>query len=135
MPTGTPYSSLIRPYAIRVDDFSDTASLKIIPSLHALTHTHSDHITGLSSKSFAHTVICSEDAKEMLLRHEVFAERKLREMDMRAENVRTFKHLKVHPRTLDDGTVFYHGSRDLLVSQLFKVKPLSCPVSDLWRAV
>ena len=61
-------------------------------------------------------MICSPDAKEMLLRHEVFAERQLKEMDIRAENVRTYRHLKVPPRTMDDGTVFYNGARDLLVS-------------------
>ena len=117
MPPGTPYNSMIQQYAIRVDQFSDSASLKIIPLLHLLSHTHSDHISGLSSKSFGHRIICSRDAKEMLLRHEVFAERHLRQMEIRAENVRTFRHLQVPPRATDDGIVDYNGSRDLLVSQ------------------
>lgn len=118
MPPGAPYNSTIQEYAIRVDAFSDSASLKIVPLLHALSHTHTDHIAGLSSKSFGHSVICSHDAKEMLLRHEVLVERQLRQMDIRAESVRTFRHLKVTPRTMDNGTIFYHGSRDLLVSEL-----------------
>ena len=116
MARSAPFNSVTQPYAIRVDDFADSASLKMIPLLHALSHTHSDHIIGLSSKSFGCCVICSPDAKEMLLRHEVFAERQLKEMDIRAENVRTYRHLKVPPRTMDDGTVFYNGARDLLVS-------------------
>lgn len=52
----------------------------------------------------------------MLLRHEVYAERALKEMDIRTEKVRTFQHLKVAARALDDGTVNIVGSRDLLVS-------------------
>jgi glyoxylase-like metal-dependent hydrolase (beta-lactamase superfamily II) len=116
MPTGTPYNSFVQPYAIRVDGFADSPTLKTVPLLHLLSHTHTDHIQGLSARSFGHPVYCSQDAKEMLLRHEVFAERQLREMDVRAETVRTFSHLKVKPRTLEDGTIFYNGARDLLVS-------------------
>ena len=117
MPRGSPYNSFVRPYAIRVDEFSDTSSLKTVPLLHLLSHTHTDHIQGLSAKSFGYVVYCSQDAKEMLLRHEVFAERQLREKDVRAESVRTFKHLKVEPVKLPDGTVFHNVSRDLLVSE------------------
>lgn len=119
MPTGTPYDSFVFPYHIRVDDFANTATLRTIPALHLLSHTHSDHINGLSAKSFASVVFCSRDAKEMLLRHEVYAERALKESELRAENVRTYQHLKVDPRRMDDGTVYYHGSRDLLVSFAF----------------
>ncbi|KAI0685351.1 hypothetical protein BC835DRAFT_1421327 [Cytidiella melzeri] len=122
MPTGTPYDAFVIPYPIRVDDFADTATLQTIPALHLLTHTHTDHVNGLSAKSFASTVFCSIDAKEMLLRHEVYAERALKQMEIRAENVRTFQHLKVSPRTLRDGTVHHHGSRDLL-----KPLPLNTP--------
>ncbi|KAI0086911.1 hypothetical protein BDY19DRAFT_859766, partial [Irpex rosettiformis] len=114
MPTGTPYDAFIHPYPIRVDDFADTATLQTVPALHLLSHTHADHINGLSAKSFSATIICSYDAKEMLLRHEVYAERALKEMDIRAENVRTFQHLKVVPKILEDGSICYHGSRDLL---------------------
>ncbi|KAL7279809.1 hypothetical protein ACG7TL_006216 [Trametes sanguinea] len=35
-------------------------------------------------------------------------------MDLRAQNVRTFAHLRVNPQRLEDGTVEYAGSRDLL---------------------
>ena len=117
MPTGTPFYSFIPPYPIRVDDFADSAGLTVTPALHLLTHTHSDHVNGLSSRSFSSTVICSQDAKEMLLRHEVYAERALSEMQMRAERVRTFRHLKVPPRLLEDGKTSHIGSRDLLVSR------------------
>jgi DNA cross-link repair 1C protein len=112
MPPGTPYNSFALPYSIRVDAF---AALESVPALHLLTHTHSDHIVGLSSKSFAATVICSPDAKEMLLRHELYSERALYQTEVRAEKTRTFAHLRVEPRKRQDGTMFYTGSRDLLV--------------------
>ncbi|THG93707.1 hypothetical protein EW026_g7601 [Hermanssonia centrifuga] len=116
MPTGTPYNSFILNYPVRVDEFADSVGLTAVPALHLLTHTHTDHINGLSAKSFASTVVCSNDAKEMLLRHEVYGERALKELEIRAENVRTYQHLKIDPRTLDDGTIYYTGARDLLVS-------------------
>lgn len=116
MPTGTPYSSFVAPYDIRVDDFSDPTNLPTRPLLHLLSHTHSDHINGLSSKHFGQTVYCSVDAKEMLLRHEVYAERQLKETGARTEIIRTFQHLKVKPFKLSDGSVVNHGARDLLVS-------------------
>ena len=119
MPTGTPYNSFVLPYPIRVDDFvtsSNPGDRRLTPALHLLTHTHSDHINGLSNTSFGYTVICSHDAKEMLLKHEVYAERALHDMTLRAEKTRTFRHLKVDPVVRDHGKVYYHGSRDLLVS-------------------
>lgn len=82
--------------------------------MHLLTHTHSDHITGLSAHSFGYKVVCSSDAKEMLLRHEVYAERALLEQELRPEPTRTFSHLKIDPIHFSDGTVRYVGSRDLL---------------------
>lgn len=115
MPTGTPYNSFVLPYRIRVDDFATSANQETIPALHLLTHTHSDHINGLQAKSFGYTVICSHDAKEMLLRHEVYAERSLHEMQYRAEKTRTYSHLKVDPLVQPDGSMYYTGSRDLLV--------------------
>lgn len=115
MPPGTPYNAFALPYQIRIDEFTDSPNLICTPLLHLLTHTHTDHITGLSSKSFGYTVICSHDAKQMLLRHEVYAERDLFEKDVRSERVRTFGHLKVDPRVVD-GEMFYTGARDLLVS-------------------
>ncbi|TFK19414.1 hypothetical protein FA15DRAFT_674467 [Coprinopsis marcescibilis] len=116
MPTGTPYNACIPPYRIRVDDFASTNFSGPTPLLHLLTHTHSDHINGLHAKSFGHNVYCSEDAKQMLLRHEVFAERDLRDQELRAQKIRTFSHLKVDPLMNPDGTLYYQGSRDLLKS-------------------
>ncbi|KIM77746.1 hypothetical protein PILCRDRAFT_825184 [Piloderma croceum F 1598] len=114
MPPGTPYNAFVLPYKIRVDDFADSSTLEFAPALHLLTHTHTDHINGLSAKSFGYTVICSHDAKEMLLRHEVYAERALHEQELRSEKLRTFSHLKVDPFMMPDGGVYYTGSRDLL---------------------
>jgi len=111
MPPSTPFDSFAQPYDIRVDAFNSLPDRKT-PSLHLLTHTHSDHITGLSAKSFASRIICSHDAKVMLLRHEVYNERSLFEQELRAEKVRTFAHLKVSTR---DGDIRFHGERDLLV--------------------
>ena len=117
MPTGTPFHGFIPPFPIRVDEFGPAPA---VPALHLLSHTHSDHIVGLSAKSFASTVICSADAKEMLLRHEVYNERALRDVDLREEArlSRTFGHLKVPPM-LRDGRFDYSGSRDLLVCLLY----------------
>ena len=114
MPQGTPYNAFIPPYPIRVDDFSTPSTLvsastdaRPNPSvgLYLLTHTHTDHLNGLAARSFGQTIVCSHDAKEMLLRHEVYAERALRDMDLRAQNVRTYAHLKVDPQRLEDGSV------------------------------
>lgn len=118
MPPGAPYHGFVLPYSIRVDEFIGLPSdYPVEPKLHLLTHTHTDHLTGLSSKSFGHTVVCSEDAKRMLLRHEPFDERSMFERGIRAEKKRTFKHLKVVPLKRKDGTV-EHGGRDLLVRDL-----------------
>ncbi|KAJ7474010.1 beta-lactamase-like protein, partial [Mycena latifolia] len=114
MPPGAPYNSFVVPYRIRVDEFSTSVGQETIPALHLLSHTHSDHITGLQAKSFGYTVICSADAKEMLLRHEVYAERSLHEHEYRAEATRTYSHLKVDPLIYPDGSKYYTGSRDLL---------------------
>jgi hypothetical protein len=115
MPTGTPYNSFILPYPIRVDEFTSVSNLKTVPALHLLTHTHSDHVKGLSAKSFASTVICSPDAKEMLLKHEIYTERAMHAQEMRAQHVRTYEHLKVDRIKRKDGTLLHAGSRDLLV--------------------
>lgn len=150
MPTGTPYNSLIPPYRIRVDDFTTSTQQDphAGPLLHLLTHTHSDHINGLSAKSFGFQVYCSFDAKEMLLKHEVYAERALQTLNLRAEKVRTYSHLKVDPLQFSDGKIYYQGSRDLLVSVFLFVScymDLFCrlisdryhsirPLTSSWRA-
>ncbi|KAG6899184.1 hypothetical protein C0993_012553 [Termitomyces sp. T159_Od127] len=118
MPPGTPYNSFALPYRIRVDNFTAAAAAgdpDPPPALHLLTHTHSDHIAGLAARSFAAKVVCSRDAKAMLLRHEVFGERELRDWEYRAQRVRTFAHLRVGPARGSDGAeVWFAGSRDLL---------------------
>jgi len=113
MPTGTPYNSFALPYRIKVDNFSTPPNQEVVPALHLLTHTHSDHTNGLSLKSFGYVIVCSHDAKEMLLRHEVFAERELRQKDLRSELVRTYAHLKVD--RVQSPTAHFQASRDLLV--------------------
>lgn len=115
MPPGTPYDSLIHPYNIRVDAFSSTPTITRQPCLHLLTHTHTDHTVGLSAKSFASTVVCSFDAKQMLLRHEVYKERELYATDTRGEKAKTYSHLKIEPTIQSDGNVLQIGCRDLLV--------------------
>ena len=118
MPPGAPYHGFILPYSIRVDEFTCLPSdYPVAPKLHLLTHTHADHVHGLSSKSFGYTVVCSEDAKQMLLRHEVYNERAMFEHGKRAEKRRTFRHLKISPLKRKDGTV-EHAGRDLLVRTL-----------------
>ncbi|KAG2364272.1 hypothetical protein BDR07DRAFT_812262 [Suillus spraguei] len=106
MPPGTPYASFALPYPIRVDCFTCTAHLPApynTPALHLLTHSHTDHVLGLSSKSFAARVVCSPDTKEMILRHEIHLERAKKDAGEVA--MRTFSHLKVQGGSL---------SRDLL---------------------
>ncbi|KAJ7740689.1 hypothetical protein DFH07DRAFT_838776 [Mycena maculata] len=122
MPPGAPYNSFVLPYRIRVDEFATSASQTQVPLLHLLSHTHSDHINGLGAKSFAGTVVCSEDAKAMLLRHEVYAERALHDEEYRAEATRTYAHLKLDPLVYPDGSTCYTGSRDLL-----RALPLNTP--------
>ncbi|KAH9954958.1 hypothetical protein BC827DRAFT_1272104 [Russula dissimulans] len=115
MPKGTPFHGFIPPFPIRVDQFGASKDLPAVPALHLLSHTHSDHILGLSAKSFASTIICSRDAKHMLLRHEVYHERVLRDIDLRDEtrSSRTFGHLRI-PALLRDGKLDFSASRDLL---------------------
>src|ERR1700741_4418772 len=60
----------------------------------------------------------------MLLRYEVYAERALPDQQHRAEKVRIFSHLKVHPRIESDGRLNYSGSRDLLVRFLLQYAPV-----------
>jgi DNA cross-link repair 1C protein len=116
MPPGTPYKSFVLPYSIRVDEFTDLPEdYPVVPTLHLLTHTHTDHLVGLSSKSFGYVVICSPDAKEMLLRHEVYANRHLYAEGLANEKKRTFAHLQVGGMRPVEGRGYQVG-RDLLVS-------------------
>ena len=76
-------------FSIKVDEFVSGSRLTTVPTLHLLSYTHSvssDHIIGLSAKSFKSTVICSGDAKKMLPRHKVCNERALKDVDLRGEN-------------------------------------------------
>jgi glyoxylase-like metal-dependent hydrolase (beta-lactamase superfamily II) len=116
MPRETPSHGLIPPFPIRVDQFGASPGLTAVPALHLLSHTHSDHILGLSAKSFASMIICSSDAKQMLLRHELYKERFLRDVDLRDEArlSRTFGHLKVSPY-VKDGKLDFSVGRDFLV--------------------
>jgi hypothetical protein len=116
MPQGTPFHGFIPPFPIRVDQFGALPGLTAIPALHLLSHTHSDHVLGLSAKTFASTIICSPDAKQMLLRHEVYSERLLRDAALRDEArlSRTFGHLRVPP-FLKEGKLDFSASLDLLV--------------------
>ncbi|EJC97861.1 uncharacterized protein FOMMEDRAFT_42871, partial [Fomitiporia mediterranea MF3/22] len=113
MPPGTPYNSFVKPYPIRVDEFSVPRDGSLtVAALHLLTHTHSDHIIGLNSKSFGSIIICSEDAKEMLLRHETYQARFLREEDYVYEKQRTFEHLKFPMQASNE--VFKRNEFDLI---------------------
>ncbi|KAF8466527.1 hypothetical protein DFH94DRAFT_639281, partial [Russula ochroleuca] len=120
---GTPLHGFIPPFPIRVDQFGASPGLTAVPALHLLSHTHSDHIVGLSANSFASTIICSTDAKQMLLRHELYSDRFLRDVDLRNEArlSRTFGHLKV-PLFLKDGKLDFSAGRDLL-----RILPLHTP--------
>lgn len=108
MPTGTPLFAFIDPYNIRVDDFASTKGLTEVPALYLLSHTHTDHLNGLNAKSFAAPVICSKDAKVMLLRQEPYFERAMYDSAMRPERGRPFSHLRVTDVDAGQG-------RDLLV--------------------
>ncbi|KAF5372288.1 hypothetical protein D9757_009638 [Collybiopsis confluens] len=116
MPPGTPFNSFALPYSIRVDGFSTIplTSESRNAALYLLSHTHTDHIVGLQAQSFSQTVYCSSDAKQMLLRHEVYQERALHKGEYRAEHKWTYRHLKIDPWVDSDGQPNYHGSRDLL---------------------
>ncbi|TDL17208.1 hypothetical protein BD410DRAFT_843764 [Rickenella mellea] len=112
MPAGTPYNSFVAPYPIRVDEFTEPKSAT--PALYLLTHTHSDHVTGLNAKSFGSIIVCSADAKEMLLRHESYRTRYLVEQKLQHENLRTYSHLKAETIKIQGGQLVHADTRDLL---------------------
>ncbi|KAI0309278.1 hypothetical protein OF83DRAFT_87503 [Amylostereum chailletii] len=117
MPPGAPHHGFIPPFPIRVDEFNTPQDdlMKKDASLFLLSHTHSDHINGLSAKSFGGTIVCSHAAKQMLLKHEPLRERMLKDVDLKGEerDGRTFGHLKKGPLVVGDA-VHYGGARDLL---------------------
>ncbi|KZT43783.1 hypothetical protein SISSUDRAFT_996763 [Sistotremastrum suecicum HHB10207 ss-3] len=111
MPSGTPYHSFIPPYPIRVDEFADPYSPDFThPSLHLLTHVHTDHTNGLAAKSFNSRVVCSIDTKKMLLNAEECNDRIAFDEGLIAQRVRPFGQLC----TIRPGAETSLGSRDLL---------------------
>lgn len=121
MPPGTPYNSFIASYPIRVDEFTTPRTgIRVVPALHLLTHTHSDHVIGLDAKSFNSVIVCSFDAKEMLLRHESFRARYLKAQEFQKERKRTYSHLKSGVKTTAGVQVNEPNSFDLLVSHCAK---------------
>ncbi|KAF9515029.1 hypothetical protein BS47DRAFT_822800 [Hydnum rufescens UP504] len=100
MPTGTPYQGHIPPYpAIRVDAFSVPREGDYHTThLHLLTHTHTDHIVGLESMSFGQLVVCSQDAKSMLLRAEKYPDRIAFDQKRISQKVRPWAHLRTYSR-------------------------------------
>jgi hypothetical protein len=116
MPPGTPHQSFILPYRIRVDDFTTPRDQHFEPpALYLLSHTHSDHISGLSAKSFGARVVCSVDAKHMLLNYEYALDRIAFDKGEIPEKRRPYAHLKIDhiPST---GSKRKSYSRDLLVN-------------------
>ena len=118
MPPGAPFDSFILPYPIRVDSFATpkgTPNFKH-PALYLLTHTHSDHVVGLDAKSFGGIVVCSETAREMLLRTERANDRIDYDNGLVRQKTRPYSHLKIEPR-LVGGKLDYSHARDLLVGR------------------
>lgn len=111
MPTGTPYHGRIVEYpSIRVDAFQTPRDVpEFTVDLYLLTHTHSDHITGLDATSFSQLVLCSADAKHMLLNLEKATDRIAYDRKQITRKVLPWSHLHI-PK----GKSFPH--RDLLVS-------------------
>lgn len=99
MPPGAPNHSYIDPYRIRVDDFTNIEQHPAVYYL--LSHTHADHTTGLQSDTFGGEIICSREAKHMLLNYETWADKAMKEENEYRKL--TYQHLK-------------NGRRDLLVS-------------------
>jgi len=120
MPAGAPFHSFIRPYPIRVDAFATPANAPDYqaPSLHLLTHTHTDHLVGLSSNKFGAIVVCSPAAKEMLLNLEPTHERIAYDKGLRRDRLRPYANLRIDPIKTKDGKMDYTYARDLLVSGL-----------------
>ncbi|KAG8997285.1 hypothetical protein FRB93_000418 [Tulasnella sp. JGI-2019a] len=109
MPTGTPYSGHIPPYNnIRIDAFTNLGNDRNYPDeLLLLTHTHSDHIQGLLSKSFGLPFYCTNDAQTMLANYEPQASRVAYDREGKTNGAkpdRPLAHLNSHGKTSSDGT-------------------------------
>lgn len=116
MPPGAPHHSFLGPYRIRVDDFSTPRDAPFeTPALQLLSHTHSDHVTGLSAKSFGTRIVCSIDAKHMLLNGEPAKERIAYDNGEKTEKKKPYAHLKIDPVLTASGKWERTHSRDLLV--------------------
>ncbi|KAG8901010.1 hypothetical protein FRB99_005602 [Tulasnella sp. 403] len=117
MPTGTPYAGHIRPYDnIRVDAFFTPRDKEYKhANLLFLTHTHSDHVQGLSNPSFGSNVVCSKDAKHMLLSYEPGSERD------KPKRTRPYTHLEGAVQTSAD------KSRPPIRRKLLKTIELNTP--------
>ena len=117
MPAGAPDHSFIAAYPIRVDAFATpTNDVSFTPpALHLLTHTHTDHLDGLQSTSFGGQIICTQVAKDMLLRHERAPDRVDFDNGNTKNRRRPYSHLRVEPM-VKNGKKDYRFTRDLLVS-------------------
>ncbi|KAF8516335.1 beta-lactamase-like protein, partial [Hysterangium stoloniferum] len=112
MPPSAPHHSFLHPYRIRVDNFTTPKDPSFsTPALYLLSHTHSDHITGLDAKSFGSRIICSNDAKHMLLNYEPASDRIAFDNGEKSEKIRPYSHLKIETPSRGPVNIF---SRDLL---------------------
>ncbi|KAG8947729.1 hypothetical protein FRC04_010503 [Tulasnella sp. 424] len=123
MPTGTPYNGHIPPYNnIRIDAFSSPRNAGSVnyksPDLLLLTHTHSDHVHGLASKSFGLPLYCSADARAMLLRHESEQERR-KYPDPGTHGSRLYAHL--------ESTIVAGNGKARFTRKLLNVLPMNQP--------
>jgi len=121
MPPGAPHHAFLVPYRIRVDNFSTPRDPAFeTPALYLLSHTHSDHITGLTAKSFGARIICSADSKHMLLNAEPATDRIAFDRGQKSDKTRPYAHLKIDPLLRPNGTWERAYARDLLVSTYSK---------------
>jgi hypothetical protein len=86
---------------IRIDCFTQInpplpPSLLPAPNalLYLLTHVHTDHLQGLSKSSFNGKIVCSRETKEMLIRLETAAGRRLKAAGMVDRNLKIYGNLK-----------------------------------------
>ncbi|KZT51312.1 hypothetical protein CALCODRAFT_477336 [Calocera cornea HHB12733] len=115
--TTTPYPHLHLYPEILVDLFCvpPPPNPQVAPALYLLSHTHVDHIRGLDSPTFCGKVVCSADAKEMILRMETAKDRVDFDRGAREQKIRRWAKLKVGP-SKRDGRLVWEGTRDLLTA-------------------